>query len=42
MNDASHAYYNVELRWLPSTSMFKMHEGMGGCEGPMKKEYCQL
>jgi len=27
-------YYNVLLRWLPSTSIYKMHEGMGGCEGP--------
>jgi len=28
------AYYNVVLRWLPSTSIYKMHEGVGGCEGP--------
>jgi len=29
-----HAYYNVVLRWLPNTSIYKMHEGVGGCEGP--------
>jgi len=29
-----HDYYNVELRRLPSTSMYKVHEGVGGSEGP--------
>jgi len=24
--------YNVLLRVLPSTSIYKMHEGVGGCE----------
>jgi len=27
-----HDYYNVVLRWLPSTSIYVMHEGVGGCE----------
>ena len=29
-----HDYYNEELQWLPSTSMYRMHEGVGGCKGP--------
>ena len=29
-----HDYYNVVLWWLPSTSIYKMHEGVGVCEGP--------
>ena len=28
-----HTYYNVVLRSLPRTSIYKMHEGVGGCEG---------
>jgi len=28
-----HDYYNEELQWLPSTSMYRMHEGRGGARG---------
>jgi len=34
MNEAIMINYNVVLRLLPSTSIYKMHEGVGGCEGP--------
>ena len=34
MNDAIMIIYNVALRLLPSTSIYKMHVGVGGCEGP--------
>ena len=27
-------YDNVVLRWLPSTAIYKMHGGVGGCEEP--------
>ena len=37
MNDAIMIIYNVALRLLPSTSIYKMHEGVGGCEGPGKR-----
>ena len=37
-----HAYYNVVLRWLPSTSIYKMLEGLGGCEGPKVIEAADL
>jgi len=30
MNDAIHAYNNVELWWLRSTLIYEMHEGVGG------------
>jgi len=29
-----HDYYNEELQRLPSTSMYRMHEGVGGCRPP--------
>jgi len=34
MNDAIMIIYNVALRLLPSTSIYKTHEGVGSCEGP--------
>ena len=27
-----HDYYNEEMQWLPSTSMYRMHEGVGGAK----------
>jgi len=29
-----HDYYDVVLRWLPSTSVYKMHERVGCFGGP--------
>jgi len=29
-----HDYYNVALVLLPTKSIYKMHRGVGGCEGP--------
>jgi len=31
MNDAIMIIYNVVLRLLPRTSIYKMHEGVGDC-----------
>jgi len=28
-----HDYYDVVMRSLPSTPIYKMHGGVGGCEG---------
>jgi len=29
-----HGFYNTKLQWLPSGPIYKMHGGVGGCEGP--------
>jgi len=34
MNDAITITVMKKLQWFPRTSMYRMHEGVGGCEGP--------
>jgi len=34
MNDAIMIIIMKNCKWLSSTSIYRMHEGVGGCEGP--------
>jgi len=34
-----HYDYNVVLRWLLSAPIYKMHEGVGGCEAPPTQSF---
>jgi len=31
--DDTNGCYNIVLRWLPTKPIYKMHWGVGGCEG---------